>query len=268
MKKKNNRQLFKIRGEISRKVYLITVFATFAAILAIWSLLSYGNMVSATFLPSPGKVWQSFTTNLQDADFWGYVGISAYRVLMGYLLTCLLAIPLGILAGTFKIFEAIIVPVTEFIRYMPATAFIPLIIVWIGLGESAKISVIFVGCFFQMVLMVADNAKSVSGDLLQASYTLGASKIQVLRKVLLPALLPDLMNSMRLIMGWSWSYLIAAELFAASSGLGFMIIRAQRYMQTETIFMAILIIGLLGLMIDRLFALLNKKLFPWAEGGR
>lgn len=267
MKKKKTR-LFKIRGEISRKVYMLTVVATFAGILAVWSLLSYGNLVSPTFLPSPGKVWHSFITNIQDGDFWGYVGISAYRVLMGYLLTCLLAIPLGILAGTFKIFEAIVVPVTEFIRYMPATAFIPLIIVWIGLGESAKVAVIFVGCFFQMVLMVADNAKSVSGELLQASYTLGASRIQVLRKVLLPALLPDLMNSLRLIMGWAWSYLVAAELFAASSGLGFMIMRAQRYMQTETIFLGILIIGLLGLIIDRLFALLNKRLFPWAEGGR
>ncbi|MRN53332.1 ABC transporter permease [Paenibacillus monticola] len=268
MQKKKKHQLFKIRGEISRKVYMITVVATFVGILALWSLLSYGNLVSPTFLPSPGKVWASMVTNVQSGDFWGYVWISFYRVLMGYLITCLLAIPIGILAGTFKIAEAIFVPVTEFIRYMPATAFIPLIIVWIGLGESAKISVIFVGCFFQMVLMVADNAKSVSGELLQASYTLGASRFQVLRKVLFPALLPDLMNTMRLIMGWAWSYLVAAELFATSSGLGFMIMRAQRYMQTEVIFLGILVIGLLGLIIDRLFALMNKKLFPWAEGGR
>lgn len=259
---------FKIRGEISRKAYLATVISTFAAFAAIWSALSYGEVVDPTFLPTPGTVWNSFYAYAQTSDFWNYVGISSYRVLMGYLLTCLVAIPLGILAGTFRLFDAIIVPVTEFIRYMPATAFIPLIIVWIGLGEPAKIAVIFVGCFFQMVLVVADNTRNVSMDLLQASYTLGATRLQVLRKVLFPALLPDLMNSMRLIMGWAWSYLIAAELFAASSGLGFMIIRAQRYMQTEVIFFGILVIGLLGLVLDRLFALLNKKLFPWAEGGR
>lgn len=261
-------KLFKIRGEISRKAYMTAVIGTFVGVLALWSLLSYGKLVDSTFLPTPGMVWNTAVTSFQSSDFWNYVGISSYRVLMGYLFTCLLAIPLGILAGTFKLADAIITPMTEFIRYMPATAFIPLIIVWIGLGESAKITVIFVGCFFQMVLMVADNARSVSGDLLQASYTLGANKFQVLRKILLPALLPDLMNSMRLVMGWAWSYLIAAELFAASSGLGFMIIRAQRYMQTEVIFFGILIIGLLGLIIDRLFALMNKKLFSWAEGVR
>lgn len=265
---KHKGSLFKIRAEMSRRVYLSVVVGTFIAILVIWSLLSYGELVDSTFLPAPGVVWDAFLSYAQTPDFWDYVGISSYRVLMGYLITCLIAIPLGILAGTFKLFEAIIVPVTEFIRYMPATAFIPLIIVWIGLGESAKIAVIFVGCFFQMVLIVADNARNISMDLLQASYTLGATRLQVLRKVLFKALLPDLMNSMRLIMGWAWSYLIAAELFAASSGLGFMIIRAQRYMQTEVIFFGILVIGLLGLILDRLFALLNKKLFPWAEGGR
>ncbi|ANY69273.1 nitrate transport permease nrtB [Paenibacillus sp. BIHB 4019] len=260
--------LFKIRGEMSRKAYMATVVGTFAAVFVAWSLLSYSQLVDPTFLPTPGTVGKTLWSSIQSADFWSYVGISSYRVLMGYLFTCLLAVPLGILAGTFKFAEAVLVPLTEFIRYMPATAFIPLIIVWIGLGEPAKIMVIFVGCFFQMLLMVADNARAVSNDLLQASYTLGANKLQVLRKVLLPALLPELMNTMRLIMGWAWSYLIASELFAASSGLGFMIIRAQRYLQTDMIFMGILVIGMLGLIIDRLFALLNKKLFPWAEGGR
>jgi NitT/TauT family transport system permease protein len=264
MKKKGG--LFAIRGTVSPRTYTAVALGTFVAILALWCAASYGHLVKRVFLPAPDVVWTSFIAHLGTAEFWADVGTSAYRVFMGYALTCIVAIPLGILAGTFRFADAVVVPISEFIRYMPATAFIPLIIVWIGLGEEAKIAVIFIGCVFQMILMVADDTRAVSGDLLHASQTLGANKRQVLLKVLLPALMPRMMNTMRLVMGWAWSFLIAAELFAASSGLGFMIIHAQRFLQTEVIFYGILIIGLLGLILDRVFALANEKLFPWAEG--
>jgi NitT/TauT family transport system permease protein len=260
--------LFAIRGTVSSRTYTLVSVLTFLAILLGWSILSYGHFVKGIFLPAPDLVWTSFVAHLGTIEFWADVGTSSYRVFMGYLLTCAVAVPLGILAGTFRFADAVVVPISEFIRYMPATAFIPLIIVWIGLGEEAKIAVIFIGCVFQMILMVADDTRSVSGDLLHASQTLGATKSQVLLRVLLPALMPGLMNTMRLVMGWAWSFLIAAELFAASSGLGFMIIHAQRFLQTEVIFYGILVIGLLGLILDRAFALINEKLFPWAEGGR
>ncbi|MEW8985901.1 MAG: ABC transporter permease subunit, partial [Bacillus sp. (in: firmicutes)] len=141
------------------------------------------------------------------------------------------------------------------------------IMVWAGIGETAKILVIFIGCFFQLILMVADDTNRISKDLLYASYTLGANRKQVIFKVIIPALLPKLMTTLRLIMGWAWTYLVVAELVAANNGLGYFIMKAQRFLDTESIFVGIIVIGLLGLIIDRAFAIANKKLFPWVEGG-
>ena len=260
--------LFKVRENISKTWYVAGTVIAFTSILVIWTLLSYLELVNPVFLPTPIEVLSAFVSSLGQSAFWGDVGISVYRVFMGFLLACVIGIPLGILAGTFKIAESFVLPTSEFIRYMPAAAFIPLIMVWAGIGETAKILVIFIGCFFQLVLMVTDDTSRVNKDLLSASYTLGANRLQVITKVILPALMPKLMTTMRLIMGWAWTYLVVAELVAANSGLGYSIMKAQRFLNTDQIFVGILVIGLLGLIIDRLFAWLNKKLFPWAEGGQ
>ncbi|TDF91849.1 ABC transporter permease [Paenibacillus piri] len=264
--KKRRKRLFQIRGELDKSSYMSGVAGIFIALLLLWSLFSYGGVVERTFLPTPDQVVVQLLTQLGNADFWHHIGISVYRVGMGFLLACLLGVPLGILAGTFRIAESIVVPPTEFIRYMPATAFVPLIMVWAGIGEGAKIMVIFVGCFFQLILMVADNTRTVSNDLLQVSYTMGAKRWQVIEKVLIPALLPDLMNTLRLIIGWAWTYLVVAELVAANSGLGFSIMKAQRFLNTDMIFVGIIVIGLLGLVTDRIFAFCHKRFFPWLEG--
>ncbi|UJF32250.1 ABC transporter permease [Paenibacillus hexagrammi] len=266
--KKRRSSLFAIRGEISRKSYMSGILLVIVLFIILWSVLSYGELVNRTFLPAPGQVIKQFFIQVQTAVFWHHVGISMYRVGMGFLLACMLGIPLGILAGTFRFAESLIVPAAEFIRYMPATAFIPLIMVWAGIGEGAKILVIFIGCFFQLLLMVADNTRAVSNDLLQTSYTLGAGRWQAIEKVLIPALLPDLMNTMRLIIGWAWTYLVVAELVAASSGLGFSIMKAQRFLNTDIIFVGIIAIGILGLLTDRTFAYCHRRFFPWLEGGR
>ncbi|QGQ97388.1 ABC transporter permease [Paenibacillus psychroresistens] len=265
VQKKRRWKTLTIRSEISTKWYVSGVLSMFIGGLIFWSILSYGHYVQQTFLPTPGQVFQRLFTQLNEVTFWNNVGISLFRILMGFLLASLLAIPLGILAGAYKFAEAILVPPTEFIRYMPATAFIPLIMVWSGIGETAKIIVIFIGCFFQLLLMVADNTRAVSNDLLQVSYTLGAKQWQVIEKVLIPALLPDLMNTLRLIIGWAWTYLVVAELVAASSGLGFSIMKAQRFLNTDQIFAGIIVIGLLGLLTDRIFAYCHRKFFPWLE---
>ncbi|MGG1552224.1 ABC transporter permease [Paenibacillus ferrarius] len=268
VKKRKKSALFAIRGDISRATYSGGIVLVAVIALLVWSVLSYGGYVNSTFLPTPGQVVKQFGIQLQNAVFWHNVGMSIFRVGAGFLLACLLGIPLGILAGTFRFAEALLVPPTEFIRYMPATAFIPLIMVWAGIGEWAKVIVIFIGCFFQLMLMVADNTRSVSNDLLQTSYTLGASRWQAIEKVLIPALLPDLMNTLRLIIGWAWTYLVVAELVAASSGLGFSIMKAQRFLNTDQIFVGIIVIGLLGLLTDRTFAYCHRRFFPWLEGGR
>jgi NitT/TauT family transport system permease protein len=265
---KKRKPLLRIRHEIPNHWYVGGIIATFTALMLFWFVLSFWQVVERTFLPTPLQVAVTFFQMILTSEFWSHIGISVYRVFMGFLLACLLGIPLGILAGTWRLAEAAIVPLTEFIRYMPATAFIPLVMVWAGIGETAKILIIFIGSFFQLVLMVADDTRAISNDLLEASYTLGARGRQVIREVILPALLPSLMNTLRLIMGWAWTYLVVAELIAANTGLGYTIMKAQRFLNTDVIFVGIIVIGLLGLMIDRCFALLNRKLFPWAEGGK
>ena len=193
------------------------------------------------------------------------MGWSIFRITMGFVIAVVIGVPLGILAGSFKRVDAVVTPICEFIRYMPVPAFVPLVMVWCGIGEGAKISIVFLGCFFQMVLMVADNARAVSDDLLSASYTLGTTRFTTITKVLIPAMAPNMMLTLRMMIGWGWTYLTVAELVASNSGLGYSILKAQRFLHTESIFSGILVIGVLGLITDRIFAFAIKKMFPWAE---
>lgn len=254
---------WEIHRDIHPRLFLLLSLGSFLFILLLWYLVSYSGLVNPTFLPKPHQVVVEFFQLLGTSVYWGHIGISMFRVTAGFLLACVIGIPLGIFAGTFKAGEAIVEPLMEFVRYMPAVAFIPLIMVWAGIGEWAKVLVIFIGCFFQLVLMVADNTRQVPGDLLQASYTLGGSRWQVIETVLIPSMLPNLMNTLRLILGWAWTYLVVAELVAVNSGLGYAIMKAQRFLNTDQIFVGIIVIGLLGLISDRFFAFVNKRSFPW-----
>ncbi|AZN38913.1 ABC transporter permease [Paenibacillus albus] len=260
-RKPNRLQIFK---DIGNKSFAFTAGFSFILLFALWSLLSYTESVNPIFLPTPDKVFVEMFHLLGTSEYWHHIGISVFRVSAGFLLACVIGIPIGIFAGTFKYGEAFIEPPMEFIRYMPAVAFIPLIMVWAGIGEWAKILLIFLGCFFQLVLMVADNTRRVSQDLLQASFTLGAGRWKAIETVLIPAIQPQLMNTLRLILGWAWTYLVVAELVAVNSGLGYAIMKAQRFLNTDQIFVGIIVIGLLGLISDRIFAFLNRRLFPWA----
>jgi NitT/TauT family transport system permease protein len=255
-------QVFK---PISPIMYAVYATLSFLAVIVGWAALSYSGYVEQIFLPPPDVVIQAFFSNVTSAEYWEHIGISVFRVSGGFLLACLIGIPLGILAGTFKIGEALIEPQMEFIRYMPAVAFIPLVMVWAGIGEWAKILIIFIGCFFQLVLMVAVDTRRVSLDLIHASLTLGASRWQVIESVIFQALRPHLMDTLRLILGWAWTYLVVAELVAVNSGLGYEIMKAQRFLNTPEIFVGILVIGLLGLISDRIFAYCNKRFFSWAS---
>lgn len=257
----------KIRRQIDKKKYTLYAVLTFVVIIALWTIVSSLELIDSIFLPTPMSVVKYAVKTATEGILWANMWISIYRITLGFVLAVILGVPIGILAGTFKPIEAMVRPISEFIRYMPVPAFVPLIMVWVGIGESAKITVIFIGTFFQLVLMVADDARSVSDDLIFASYTLGADTKTAVMKVLIPAMMPRLMETLRMMIGWAWTYLVSAELVAASSGLGYSILKAQRFVKTDAIFSGIIIIGLLGLITDRIFAIINKKLFHWAEGG-
>lgn len=253
------------REPIPRSLYLILALSSFAFFLILWSILTYGRFVDPLFLPSPGRVFQAGVDLFLEFEFMTDILNSVYRVMMGFVIAALMGVPIGLMMGTFKVAEAFTEPVVGFIRYMPASAFIPLFILWLGIGDIEKIAIIFVGSFFQLVLMVAVVAKNVHKDLLETAYTLGAKRFQVIRKVLLPASLPGIVDTLRIIVGWAWTYIIVAELVASASGIGYMIISSQRMLRTGNIIFGILTIGMLGLLTDFFSKWLYNKLFPWVE---
>lgn len=257
------KNLFTPKKEIPKLVYTGAGISSFLFLIGIWSLLSYGGFINPLFLPAPDKVIKSAAGMFQSGDILFDIGISFYRVVMGFLLAALIGVPLGMLMGTLRIMEGAFEPMIGFIRYMPASAFIPLFILWIGLGETEKMAVIFFGTFFQLTLMVMDVVKNVQHELIEVSYTLGVNRFQLFTKVLLPASLPGIVDTLRITFGWAWTYLVVAEIVGASNGLGYMIMQSSRFLQPEKIIVGILIIGLLGLVMDLIFKSIYKASFSW-----
>ena len=175
-----------------------------------------------------------------------------------------LGVPLGIAMGAYKPIEAFFEPFVSFARYLPASAFIPLLILWAGTGEAQKLLVIFVGSFFQVVLMVAVTVGNTRRDLVEAAYTLGVTDRGIVRRVLLPSSAPEMAEILRLVLGWAWTYVIVAELIGSSSGIGHMIMDSQALLNTGQIIFGIIVIGFIGLASDFLFKALNRRLFPWS----
>ena len=171
--------------------------------------------------------------------------------------------PLGLLIGINKHAEAAIEPFIDFIRYMPVAGFIPLCILWLGIGDAQKIAIIFIGTFFQLVPMVMNATSSIPAAYLDTSRTLGAPDLYILRRVIVPNALPDIYDALRVCIGIAWTYLVVAEIVAASTGIGHVIIEAQRYLKTSHIFVGIVTVGILGLFTDYLFKVMRSKLFPW-----
>lgn len=235
------------------------------SVLAVWVGLSYGGLVPSMFLPSPGDVLAAGVRLGADGTLGKHVLASLEVVLIGFAISSLVAVPLGLLMGSFRIVQALLEPLVNFIRYLPVTSFVPLFILWIGIGLEQRVAVIIFGVFFQQLVMIADVSKGVSKDLINASYTLGANRRDVVLHVLAPASLPGVLDTLRVTMGWAWTYLVVAELVAASSGLGYISLKAMRGFQVDVIFLAIAIIGLLGLMTDQLFRLLRVKVTAWAQ---
>ena len=231
-----------------------------------WVLITAAELVDPVFMPGPGRVLARVLAWLREDDLLGDMAISTWRVVAGWALSAAIALPLGLCIGSWRAVQALLEPLTDFIRYMPAVAFIPLVMLWVGIDEGAKVAIIFIGTFFQMVLMVAEDVRRVPMAQIEAAQTMGASTREVVEKVILPSAKPALLDTLRVTMGWAWTYLVVAELVAANSGLGFAILKAQRFLQTYKIFAGILLIGLIGLAIDQLFRLLHRKAFPWLYG--
>lgn len=255
--------IWAIAGRLSRTQYW--AFAALGLILpfAVWALLSASGWIDPVFMPGPGSVFARLGTWLMEDDLIADTGISVYRVLAGFALSAAFALPIGLLIGAFRPVEALLEPLTDFISYMPAVAFIPLVMLWFGIEESAKIAIIFIGTFFQMVLMVAENVRLVPTAQIEAAQTMGATRDEIVRLVLLQSAKPAILDTLRITMGWAWTYLVVAELVASNSGLGYAILKAQRFLKTDTIFGGIILIGVIGLLMDQAFRWLHRRAFPY-----
>src|SRR5882724_1670602 len=211
-----------VRGPMSQRSYWVFAAIGLLAPLIAWWALAASGLVSKVFMPGPGQVLSRALVWFNSDNLTGDALISIYRVTAGWALSAVLALPIGLMIGTFRPVQALLEPLTDFIRYMPAVAFIPLVMLWIGIDESSKIAIIFIGTFFQMILMVAEDVRRVPAAQVEAAQTMGAN-----------------------------------------SGLGYSILKAQRFLHTDKIFGGIIIIGLIGLITDQLFRLAHRKAFPW-----
>jgi len=236
----------------------------FILFFAAWAVATLGGFVSKTFLADPITMVRSGWTLLVEQGFAKDIGFTVWRVLGGFVLAAVIAVPLGVAMGAYKPVEAFFEPFVSFARYLPASAFIPLLILWAGIGEAQKLSVIFLGSFFQLVLMIAVQVGATRRDLVEAAYTLGANDWGIVKRVLIPFAAPQVAETLRLVLGWAWTYVIVAELIGASAGIGHMITDSQALLATDQIIFGIITIGVIGLVSDLAFKRLNRMLFRWA----
>jgi len=237
--------------------------AFFVLFVALWAAVTFSGLVSATFLASPLQMLKGGWELLTRFDFAQDIAVTIWRVLGGFVIAAALAVPLGVAMGAYKPVEAFFEPFISFSRYLPASAFIPLLILWLGVGEAQKLAVIFLGSFFQIVLMVAFTVGQTRRDLVEAAYTLGASDAGILKRVLIPYAAPEIAEHLRLTLGWAWTYVIVAELIGSSSGIGHMITDSQALLATDQMIFGIIVIGLIGLISDFAFRAANARLFHW-----
>lgn len=237
---------------------------SFLLLLLLWSLVTYTGFVKDFFLPTPTSLLHGFFSLFTQQSFANDVLISVYRVLVGFIIAVVCAVPLGIIVGLNRRMEALVEPIVGFIRYTPTPALIPLFILWFGIGETEKIIVISQTVFFQLVLMVANSVSFIPKEIVESARTLGATKWQIITRVVFPYVKPRIYDDLRISIGWAWSALMAAEIVGATSGIGLVIVEAQRLLRTENVMAGILVIGLLGLVTDLVMKRLYPLFFPWA----
>ncbi|MBL8928052.1 MAG: ABC transporter permease [Pseudonocardia sp.] len=256
--------LFTIRGPIPRAAQWSLAVLSVAIPLLAWIGLSASGAISESFLPSPQAVWSAGLEMARSGDLLRDLSATAQRVLLGFGLAVLVSVPLGIVMGSFRAGAALFEPVIGLLRYLPASAFIPLLIIWLGLGEPSKVALLFVGTVFFNTLMTADVVRIVPRSLLDVSYTLGASRGEVLRKVVVPHSLPGIIDAIRVNAAAAFNFVVVAELVNSTEGLGYRIVRAQRFLQTDRIFAVLIVIGLAGVTLDVALRLLRSRVGRWA----
>lgn len=245
------------------KSQLPVILIILCVVLA-WYLGSSLFGINKAFLPSPVDTLHQLLTAFTTIDFWKDLWSNWYRVILAFLLSFVVAYPLTIYALINVNFQRGLFIIVEFFRYLPIPVFIPLTILWFGIGDSSKIIIVFLGTFAQMIPMFYDSSLLLENKYNAFESALKWDRWKYVRNVTVPGSMPYILDNSRICFGWAWTYLIIAELLGAENGLGYAIIRSQRYLATDKIFAYIIVIGILGVMMDRFFQILRKKYFKWA----
>src|ERR1035437_8706967 len=256
---------FALRAPLPRTISVVLGLVAPVIVLAGWCLVSYGRLAPADFLPSPTEVVRGTLQLFIQYDLGLAIWVSTKRILIAFGLASALALPLGVLMGAFEPINRIFEPIMSPLRYMPISAFIPLLILWFGIYESQKIAFLFLGVFVYLLPVVVSAIRAVPEELVQTSLTLGASRWQAVRTVLLPYALPEIFDSFRVMNAISWTYVILAEAVNPEHGLGYMVELARTHQKASWSFAGLLVIGGIGLLTDFIIRTVSRILFRWRE---
>jgi NitT/TauT family transport system permease protein len=259
---------WRLAEDIPKPLNTALIVTSIALPLLLWWLVTTFGNIDPKFLPSPAKVLEAFGRLWSTRELLKDTVASLWRVGVGFLLAALLSIPVGVLMGSFASIRALLEPLFGLVRYMPAPAFIPLLILYLGIGEEPKITLIFIGVFFFNSLMVMDTVKFVPKELIEATYMLGGNRWATLTQVILPHVLPGIIDACRINLAAAWQLVIVSELIAASEGLGRRISVAGRFLRTDEIFVGLIVIGVIGLAFDLLFQYFLRVSCKWANQKR
>lgn len=244
---------------------------TLGGLLVIWWAVTAGRLIEPLFLPSPaavvGRFWQLATVGYLDATLWQHLGASLGRIGLGLLAALLTAIPVGIAMGRNRIAQGLLDPLIEFYRPIPPLAYLPLIVIWCGIGELSKVLLIYLAIFAPVAIATANAVRNIDPARLRAAQSLGATPAQLVRHVILPSALPDILTGLRIGLGVGWSTLVAAELVAATRGLGFMVQSAAQFLVTDVVVLGILVIALVAFALELGLRRLQRILVPWHGQG-
>jgi NitT/TauT family transport system permease protein len=257
-------ELLRIREDISFRWRVPLIAAGLSIPILLWVFMASGSSADL-LVPSPAQTWEGLTRLHSDGVLWGDIWASVRRILIGYAISMAIAVVVGILMGAFRSAESLFEAPIGFMRYIPATALVPLMLFWLGIDELPKITLIVIGSVFFNILMVADVARNVPKELINAAYTLGAGRLKVLRRVVLPHSVPGIIDVARINLAAAWAILVVAELLAAEEGLAFRIARAQRFRQIDEMFALLIVFGIIGVITDLSLRWLRNRSAPWAR---
>ncbi|AZL59976.1 ABC transporter permease subunit [Tabrizicola piscis] len=233
----------------------------------VWWLVTFMGWVKPLFVPSPmaivTKFVQVWNEGFTGTPFLEHVWISTVRVFGAFLLACLIGLPLGLAMGMSPVMRGIFDPPIEFYRPIPPLAYLPLMIIWFGIGETSKVLLIFLSVFAPVVLGARSGVKSAAIEQIHAAYSFGATRWQVMRHVILPSAMPEILTAMRIGIGFGWTTLVAAEMVAATKGLGYMVLSASQFLQTPVVIMGIFVIAIIAFAFDLLMRFIERRLVPW-----